>query len=104
MTRDLYRFVASEMLLKRKVIVSRLQKTLSVLISFSLQYGIPMERISSPRLSYHAECATALAAEEALLGALYACALVTRRVSNIISLSFSRPASTLPFSFLPTLT
>ncbi len=41
MTSDLYRFVASEIMLKPKPLVIRLQKTLSLLISFLLQHGTP---------------------------------------------------------------
>lgn len=82
MTADLYRFVASEMILKRKPFVARLQRTLCVLISYFLQHGTPMERMT-PRLSFWVELNTAISSEEALLAALYACALVTQRVSKI---------------------
>jgi len=83
MTRDLHRFVVNEMALQEKSIVSQFQDTICELMGFMIRKGMPMEQIS-PRLgSYREESITAIAAEEALLAMLYACALVTQRVSRI---------------------
>jgi uncharacterized protein YjbI with pentapeptide repeats len=83
MTTDIHQFVMNEMALQKEDIVSQFQDTICELIGFMIRRGMPMEQIS-PRLgSYREESITAIAAEEAFLAVLYACALVTRRVSKI---------------------
>jgi uncharacterized protein YjbI with pentapeptide repeats len=82
MTNDLFRFVQSEVRLQEKATAAGWQQTLSKLISWMLQHGMPMELLD-PRPSYHKENTAAIHAEEALLAALYACATVTEQVSKI---------------------
>ena len=58
------------------------QQTLCDLISFMLQQGMPVERLS-PRLSFHEEKKQARNSEEALLAVLNACARVNKCDSKI---------------------
>ncbi len=58
------------------------QQTLCDLISFMLQQGMPVERLS-PRLSFHEEKKQARNSEEALLAVLNSCARVNKCVSKI---------------------
>lgn len=58
------------------------QQTLCDLISFMVQQGMPVERLS-PRLSFHEEKKQARNSEEALLAVLNSCARVNKCVSKI---------------------
>ncbi len=82
MTQALFRFVQSEIALKNKQMVAAWQKLLCYLISWMLQYGMPMELLN-PRPSYYKETLSALRAEEALLAVAYACACVTEQINTI---------------------
>ena len=82
MTQDLFRFVQSEVQLGNIKIVTEWQNMLGNLISWLLQYGLPMELLN-PRPSYYKETQVALHAEETLLAIMYACANSTRQISRV---------------------
>jgi uncharacterized protein YjbI with pentapeptide repeats len=81
----LFNFVLDEIILDQqqnpKNVVAW-QQTLCHLISFMLQHGMPMERLS-PRPDFQEENRQAVNAEETLLAVLNACARSTNNVSNI---------------------
>ena len=82
MDQYLFRFFRNEVLIQEKVTASHWQKTLFELISFMLEFGMPMEQVI-PRPDHLTEMLFSFNAEEALLAALYACALVTEKISEV---------------------
>lgn len=81
----LFNFVLDEIRLHHKQSpndVVAWQQTLCELISFMLQQGMPMERLT-PRLGFHEETKQARNSEEALLAVLNSCARVNKCVSKI---------------------
>jgi len=81
----LFEFVRDEIQLRYQEnpsLVASWQTTLCELISFMLNYGMPMERLA-PRPDFYKENRQAINAEEALLVVLNACACCTRHISNI---------------------
>jgi uncharacterized protein YjbI with pentapeptide repeats/adenylate kinase family enzyme len=84
MNEYLFNFILDELHLHNLSDVSKWQKTLSILFSFMLRYGMPMDLLSVRR-DFYLENFQSRNAEEALLIVLNACARVTREISNIKS-------------------
>ena len=78
----LLHFVLDEVALRPVEQVSRWQKTFSNLIGIMLRQGMPMEKIE-PLLRFQQMNQWAIHAEEALLVALNACAIVTKKTSQV---------------------
>lgn len=78
----IYRFLHNEMLLQDPQVVLGWQATLCRLISYMIDNGMPMERIT-PRPYFKEEVRQARNAEEALLAALNVCARTTKKISEI---------------------
>jgi uncharacterized protein YjbI with pentapeptide repeats len=74
-------FLRNEIRLNDPALVSQWQKTLCRLIEVVLRQGLPMEQLSLP--TYHEATRQARNAEEILLVAVNACAIVTQELSQI---------------------
>ncbi|MEM6518914.1 MAG: pentapeptide repeat-containing protein [Cyanobacteria bacterium P01_C01_bin.70] len=85
MDEDLFSFVLGEIYLhhqQKKADVTAWQQTLCHLISFVIEYGMPMERLN-PRPNFHVEREQARNSEEALLALLNSCAQTNKSISTI---------------------
>jgi hypothetical protein len=85
MNEYLFNFVLDEMRLQHQqngADIAAWQKTLSHLVSFTLRYGTPMERLN-PRPDFHEEKRQGRNSDEALLAVLNSCAQINESISNI---------------------
>jgi uncharacterized protein YjbI with pentapeptide repeats len=77
-------FVRDEIALVSKEVLKEWQTTLSDLINHVLRQGTPMEKLTTEkRLTFKEEMRQARNAEEALLVALNACAIITTEISSV---------------------
>ena len=86
MDQYLFTFLKGEVRLCEVSEIAQWQQTFSQLIGFLLRHGLPMERLTYIQ-TYHEQSRQARKAEEALLAALNACAVVTERHSDMSTLS-----------------
>jgi len=87
MTTYIHQFLVTEVALSEKVEVAKWQGYFTRLFNELLCHGMPMERLQLP--SFQVDLFQSRNAEEALLAALNACSLVTKRVSKIDPPTFS---------------
>jgi hypothetical protein len=80
---NLHKFLCDEAALCGQDAAGRGQEMLCSLISAAVQRGMPMERVEPRLRTFHDEVRHARNAEEALLAAHCAFALVTRKVGNV---------------------